>query len=119
VTAVKIYDEALTDQKGYNTRWMVGPWNSDCKIDFGIAFFQPGQKVKKHIHEKVTELFYVVEGELSIQINDQSQITTLKAGQLAYVPPKEAHTLHNMTTSVTKFVVIKTPSIPHDKRFVE
>jgi len=119
VKNLKIIDEKVIKEQGYLTRWLLGPWNSPCKLDFGIAFFQPGQKVDKHFHEQVEELFYVIDGQISIQFNTGSDSIILKAGEVAYIPPKEVHALYNNTNKVVKMVVIKNPSIPTDKKFLK
>jgi quercetin dioxygenase-like cupin family protein len=115
---MKIVDESKVEEKGYATRWLIGAWNSRSSIDFGIAYFQPNKQVKKHIHEQVEELFYVIEGEIHLQVNNETSVI-LKRGQVAHVPPPQAHSLYNRSTTIAKLVIIKFPSIPSDKKYLK
>ncbi|MHA1649799.1 MAG: cupin domain-containing protein [Candidatus Helarchaeota archaeon] len=115
---MKIVDESRIDEKGYLTRWLIGPWNSQASFDFGIAFIQPKQYIKKHFHEKIEELFYVIEGEIQLLLSNKEEFT-LKQGFVAHIPPKQVHGLHNRSNKIVKLVVVKSPSIPSDKKYVE
>ncbi len=115
---MKIADESKVTEQSYMTRWLLGPWNSKCNLDFGIAFFQPNQRVKKHIHEEVEEIFYVIEGEILLEL-EGTKAVTLKQGFVAHIPPDQQHALHNQSYRVVKLVIVKSPSIPSDKKFVE
>ena len=116
--SLKVVDEASVNEGERNSRWLLGPWNSECTIDFGIAFIQPNQRVKKHFHEQVEEIFYVIEGEILLKGNNENDII-LKQGHVVYLPPKQVHALHNRSQKIAKLVVIKVPSIPSDKKYVD
>jgi len=112
-----IIDEKKMNEKEYTTRWLIGPWNSQSKIDFGIAFIQPNQQVKKHWHEIVEEIFYIIEGEVVLLVINKEII--LKQGYIVYIPPKEIHALYNRSNKMVKLVAVKAPSIPSDKKYPE
>ncbi len=111
-------DEAAIEEKGHTTRWLLGPWNSQSKLDFGIAFFQPNQSVEPHFHETVEEFFYVIEGEILLQLNNRENYI-LKRGFVAHIPPKQVHALHNQSSKIAKLVVVKSPSLPTDKKYID
>ena len=116
---MRIIDESEIEEKEYLTRWLFGPWNSQSQnLDFGIAFFQPNQSVKRHFHKLVEEIFYVIEGEI-VLLTENEEFFVLRQGMAAYIPPKQVHALQNRSNSVTKFIVVKSPSLPNDKQFVE
>ena len=112
-----IVDEKKMDEKGYTTRWLIGPWNSQSKIDFGIAFIQPNQQVKMHWHEAVEEIFYIIQGNIVLLVDNQEII--LRQGCVAHISPKEIHALHNRSNETVKLVTVKAPSIPSDKIYTE
>ncbi|MFX1294757.1 MAG: cupin domain-containing protein [Promethearchaeota archaeon] len=114
---MKIVNETSVKEESYMTRWLLGPWNSQCTLDFGIAFLQPNQRVKKHIHEKVEEIFYIIKGEVFLQVNKDKNIL-LKQGFIAHIPPKQAHALHNTSKKIVKMVIVKSPSISSDKKYI-
>ena len=61
-----------------------------------------------HVHKVTTEIFYVLEGTLTMQVNGQT--IHLGAGGMAYVPPGTVHTFANQTDAPTKFLGIASPS---------
>lgn len=61
-----------------------------------------------HVHKVTTEIFYVLEGTLSIQTNGQS--TQLGPGGYAYVPPGTAHTFANPSDAPAKYFLIASPA---------
>ncbi len=109
-----IVDESKIQKKKHLSRWLIGPWNSPSKIDFGIAFFQPDQKSKPHYHEVVEEIIYSIDGEITLILED-AKSHKLKAGFVVFLPPKQIHALHNQSNKVTKLAIIKSPSFPTDK----
>lgn len=113
-----IVDESKIQEKEHVSRWLIGPWNSQSKIDFGVAFFQPEQQVKKHIHEIVEEIFYVIEGEIILLLEKDNECV-LKRGQVAHIPPKQVHALHNRSRKRAKLIIVKSPSIPTDKIYLK
>lgn len=112
-----IVDEAQVKEEGTMSKWLIGPWNSSSKTDFGVAFFQPDQLIQKHIHERVEEIFYVIEGQIVLLLDDNTQ-RILTKGNVAFIPPKQVHGLHNRSNTITKFIIVKFPSIASDKTYI-
>ena len=61
-----------------------------------------------HVHKVTTEIFYVLEGCLTIETN--GQVAELGVGGLAFVPPGTAHTFANATNTPVKFLLVASPA---------
>lgn len=61
-----------------------------------------------HVHKVTTEIFYVLEGTLSIEANGRT--TELGPGGCAYVPPGITHTFGNPGDTPTKYLLIASPA---------
>ncbi|MCA9942093.1 MAG: cupin domain-containing protein [Anaerolineales bacterium] len=61
-----------------------------------------------HVHKVTTEIFYVLEGCLTVETNGQA--TELGVGGLAFVPPGTAHTFANATNAPVKFLLVSSPA---------
>lgn len=83
------------------------------RLEWGIIVLKPGEKMGQHGHNEVEEMFYFVEGEPTILINDEPY--QVRQGDAFRVSPKEKHDIHNNTNSNVKIVFIKCPYIPEDK----
>lgn len=113
-----IIDEASINEGDFTTRWLIGPWNSKSTLDFGIAFLHPDQQVKPHLHERVEEILYLIEGQISLILDQERNEVTLKPGIAVHIPPKTIHALHNRSSTTAKLICIKSPSLPSDKKYL-
>lgn len=72
-----------------------------------------------HYHERTTELFHVLGGELTMRLGeDASETRTLTPGGLALVPPGAVHAFRNDTDTPVRFLIQFTPGGP-ENYFVE
>jgi mannose-6-phosphate isomerase-like protein (cupin superfamily) len=62
----------------------------------------------RHVHERVHDMFYVLDGTLTVQIGDQT--VDLAPGAFACVPPGVVHTFSNSTQAPVRFLNLNTPS---------
>jgi mannose-6-phosphate isomerase-like protein (cupin superfamily) len=60
-----------------------------------------------HVHD-FDEAFYVLEGELTFQVEDQ--IVTAGPGELAFAPRNVPHTLANLSGEPARYVLVCTPA---------
>lgn len=60
-----------------------------------------------HRHE-FDEAFYVLEGELTVQL--EGELVTVGAGELAFAPGGAAHTLTNRSDAPARFLIVCTPA---------
>jgi mannose-6-phosphate isomerase-like protein (cupin superfamily) len=58
----------------------------------------------RHRHARMTDIFYVLEGELTFDIGDERR--TLGPGSFVLVPPGVAHTFSNPGATPAKFLNI-------------
>jgi mannose-6-phosphate isomerase-like protein (cupin superfamily) len=74
-------------------------------IDNTVPANWPGPFLHKHDFD---EAFYVLEGELTFQVEDQ--LITRRAGELAFAPRGVAHTLANHSDGRARYLVVCTPA---------
>ena len=74
-------------------------------IDNTVPANWPGPFLHKHDFD---EAFYVLEGELTFQVEDQ--LITRRAGELAFAPRGVAHTLANHSDGRARYLLVCTPA---------
>ena len=60
-----------------------------------------------HYHKRMTELFYVLEGKLSVRAGDNTFV--IGKNELVRVPPGLLHTFATSQTEAARFLVLLTP----------
>lgn len=70
--------------------------------------YLPGAHVQSHRHVYVTEILYVLEGNLTVRIGTETRV--LGKDSTAFVPPKTFHELMNDSADVVKFLQYYSPS---------
>ncbi len=66
--------------------------NNNARL-FGKITLDPGCSIGYHVHEKESELFYVLEGEA--EYSDNGEMRTITAGELTVCPPGTGHSVAN------------------------
>ena len=74
-------------------------------VDNTVPANWPGPFLHKHDFD---EAFYVLEGELTFQVEDA--VITKRAGELAFAPRGVAHTLANLSDAPARYVLVCTPA---------
>ena len=74
-------------------------------IDNTVPANWPGPFLHKHDFD---EAFYVLEGELTFQVEDV--VITKRAGELAFAPRGVAHTLANHSDGRARYLLVCTPA---------
>ena len=59
------------------------------KISMALFRYEPGQIGPKHVHEKVTEIYFILQGEGILIIEGKKE--KLFPGKLVYIPPGNIH----------------------------
>ena len=77
----------------------------------------PGFSTGDHVHSKIEEIFYVVEGEVQIRAGDQ--LLDTRAGDFVLVPPGVAHGIGNSSGSPAKALILISPAGVHETYFEE
>jgi mannose-6-phosphate isomerase-like protein (cupin superfamily) len=72
--------------------------------------FGPGREgADLHVHRRHTDLFYVLEGELTIRLGVEDEPHAVKAGQLARVPPLVVHGFRNSSDADVVYLNLHAP----------
>jgi quercetin dioxygenase-like cupin family protein len=77
----------------------------------------PGFNTGDHVHSRIEEIFYVVEGELQIRAGDRT--LRAKPGDFVLVPPGVAHGFANPEGTPAKMVLLISPAGVHERYFEE
>ena len=73
----------------------------------------PGSKEKKHFHNEAKQLFYVLKGEATFYIGDET--IKLKQNESVFIEAKQKHLVENSTSETIEFLVISQPSTNEDR----
>ncbi|MFN2629460.1 MAG: cupin domain-containing protein [Gaiellaceae bacterium] len=76
----------------------------------------PGFDTGLHVHERLEETWYVLDGELEFRLGEET--FTAVAGATVFVPPRVAHAFANCTEAPAKFLLVMSPP-SHDRYFDE
>jgi mannose-6-phosphate isomerase-like protein (cupin superfamily) len=76
----------------------------------------PGFDTGLHVHERLEETWYVLEGELTFQVGQETFRAT--PGSCVFVPPRTPHAFANQTNVPAKFLLMMSPA-SHDCYFIE
>ncbi|MBU3651266.1 MAG: cupin domain-containing protein [Limnohabitans sp.] len=77
------------------------------KLDFRISRYAPAAYVQEHVHQVQEQIYYVLEGEGVLTLDDQSHL--MRPHDYVYVPPGVRHSFTNTGTTGLVFLVITTP----------
>lgn len=73
----------------------------------------PGSSEVEHVHGKATQLFYVLEGTLSLEID--AERVDLSVGDAWIVHPGKSHVARNESSAPARFLVISAPTTRGDR----
>jgi mannose-6-phosphate isomerase-like protein (cupin superfamily) len=76
----------------------------------------PGFDTGLHVHERLEETWYVLDGELEFRIAEET--VRAGAGACVFMPPQVAHAFANRTQQPARFLLITSPA-GHDRYFDE
>jgi quercetin dioxygenase-like cupin family protein len=62
-----------------------------------------------HVHRRHTDLFYVLEGELTVRLGPQGDGVTVPAGTLARIPPLIVHGFRNASDADVRYLNLHAP----------
>jgi mannose-6-phosphate isomerase-like protein (cupin superfamily) len=75
-------------------------------VEFVVGADESGPPL--HVHPKHAEGFYILEGELRVQVSDE--VVTAGPGTFFYAPPDTPHTFANFSGRDARMLVICTPA---------
>lgn len=73
----------------------------------------PGAAEVRHRHAHARQFFYVLEGELALELDGATH--HLRPGQGLHVPPGAAHQVRNQTADVLRILVVSAPKSHGDR----
>jgi quercetin dioxygenase-like cupin family protein len=73
----------------------------------------PGAGEVKHYHEHARQLFFVLSGQLDIELNGQA--FRLCTGDSLEVPPGDPHRVRNVAEADAMFLVVSAPTTHGDR----
>ena len=96
--SARVYDTGLGE-----TRILVASEQSGGAWWLGSFAWNAGRKTSLHVHFSAEEQIYVLEGTLSVWLDDRWE--DLPAGALAVAPARVPHALGNRTNQTVRFLV--------------
>jgi quercetin dioxygenase-like cupin family protein len=93
---------------GGQARILVGGQHTANNWWLGTLLSAPGRKTSLHVHFSAAEQFYVLEGLLSVWLDDRW--LDLPAGSVAAVPPRIPHALGNRSHEPVRFLASGNPA---------
>jgi mannose-6-phosphate isomerase-like protein (cupin superfamily) len=82
-------------------------------LEWGIILLRPNDTLGKHMHEKVEEIFFFLEGSPLMEVAGDRFI--VEPNEAVRISPKEPHDIINNTKENVKVIFIKSPYLPEDK----
>lgn len=79
----------------------------------------PGQGVPPHTHTREDEIFCVVQGELTCQMEGSAAPVTLRTGDSVFLPRNRSHGFTNTSAKEARMLVTVTPGTGTDRMFAE
>jgi mannose-6-phosphate isomerase-like protein (cupin superfamily) len=73
----------------------------------------PGSAEVKHLHRRSRQLFYVLEGEVQMEL--PSEVLTLRPGDAVEIAPEQPHRVRNVSDADASLLVISSPSTSGDR----
>ncbi len=94
---------------GALSKELAGPTaTGSSRVDFRISRYAPMAYVQEHVHKVQEQVYYVLEGEGILTLDDQKQL--MRAHDYVYVPPGIRHSFTNTGTDGLVFLVVTTPA---------
>ncbi len=77
----------------------------------------PGAGEQRHFHQQAHQFFFVLSGEATMEVNDQTLVIGPQQG--LSVPPGQPHRLVNESGSELTFIVISAPESHGDRMLID
>jgi mannose-6-phosphate isomerase-like protein (cupin superfamily) len=97
-------------------------WGTNCDAWFMVKdkhltvieeFMPPGAAEIRHYHEKAQQFFYILTGEVMMEVEGQTML--IHAGSGIHVLPGRRHQIRNPSSSAARFLVISQPPSRGDR----
>ena len=99
---------------GALSKELAGPETvGSSRVDFRISRYAPMAYVQEHQHQIQEQVYYVLEGEGLLTLDDESHL--MRPNDYVYVPPGVRHSFTNTGLNGLVFLVITTPASDEDQ----
>jgi len=79
------------------------------------ATLEPAQATERHYHRASEEIYFVVKGSGSLEVDGETRI--VRPGEAVLIPPGAWHTLENTGTSELRILCCCAPPYSHEDTF--
>jgi mannose-6-phosphate isomerase-like protein (cupin superfamily) len=109
----------VTTAEHYRWGEVCDGWRLLDRADLGVIQerIPPGAGEVAHYHARSRQLFYVLEGQLEIEVQDEAH--HLRAGDALEVPPGRPHRVRNRSDGDVSFLVVSAPSTRGDRTNID
>lgn len=76
-------------------------------VDYRISTYQPMAYVETHAHKVQEQIYHVLEGEGSMEIEGKRQV--VRRHDVIFIPPGVSHSIRNDGLTDLTFIVVTTP----------
>jgi mannose-6-phosphate isomerase-like protein (cupin superfamily) len=108
---------AVSRENAEHYRWGVDcdAWYlmKDAQLSVIEEFMPPGAAEIRHHHERAQQFFYILTGEVLMEINGEN--TLIQAGSGVRIPPGTRHQIRNPSSGPVRFLVISHPPSHGDR----
>jgi mannose-6-phosphate isomerase-like protein (cupin superfamily) len=73
----------------------------------------PGGAEIRHLHRRARQLFYVLDGEVQMEL--AGELLIMRAGDAVEVAPEQPHRVHNDSSADASLLVVSAPSTAGDR----
>jgi len=77
-------------------------------VDYRISTYQPMAYVETHAHKVQEQIYHVLEGEGSMEIEGKRQV--VRKHDVIFIPPGVSHSIRNDGITDLTFIVVTTPA---------
>jgi mannose-6-phosphate isomerase-like protein (cupin superfamily) len=74
----------------------------------------PGTEEQRHFHDRARQFFYVLEGELTMEVEGRHAVLKMRQG--IEIAPGERHQARNLSQADVRFLVISQPPSHGDRQ---
>jgi len=93
---------------GALSKALVRPENvGSRRVDYRISTYQPMAYVERHAHKVQEQIYYLLEGEGSMEIDGKT--TIVRRHDVIFIPPGVSHSITNHGLTDLTFIVVTTP----------
>jgi mannose-6-phosphate isomerase-like protein (cupin superfamily) len=94
--------------------WVLSPSADQLVLEERMP---PGTAEQRHFHSKARQFFYVLSGNLTMELDGVTQCISARSGIL--IPPGANHQARNDDASDVYFLVISTPTTRGDRTDID